>query len=766
MFLSRSTSILVALLLPVIVYVSPAQTARKAILTGSVKDSLTGEYLRGAAVAVSSSSGASSLGAITRGEGTFRIANIPAGTYTLTAKYLGYETFSTTLTVSAGDSLHIELALAPNEVETDEIVVSATRTARKIDDIPLRMEILPAADLDESITVGIASAKMVLGELPGVMPQTNSAATGAATVRLRGLDGRYTQILQDGIPAFGGLNMNFSVLTLPPLNLRQLEIIKGSAAGLYSADAIGGVINYITKSPERATPELTAVASYGTLGNLDAGAFYGQKFGNQFGNLGVSLHATGSLQPKRDLDGDGFADVPQQRRFTVNPKLTYEFSPDTRLMLAAAYTREERQGGEMAASEVFARIQDFTRTLADSAFLAALVTARFNVAASFSHKLTEASNLAISAAFAQTERTSLQASAALATPFAGTETIAYADAHYALDVGAWKLLAGGAAMNQVFAESTRDPITNAQRTFAFTMLSAFAQSEYAFSEEYRALASLRLDNHNRYGLQASPRLSFMAKASHELTFRASAGLGWRAPTVFDETAEERNFRGVPAMTLTQPERSQSLTLDGEYKTVVGDLSLAGNVALFLTQIQNQAALTPQNLMPNNRNQTMLWINDGSLLSRGAEVILEAKTHDLSLFFGYTFADVTQTVSGFTTRKDLTPQHFINAAVLWEEHDVVRLVSDFMLQSPQQLSSNPYLSTSPTVVTWGGSVEVWLGAVLPGLSVFLNGENVLDFRQTRFMPLFLGSPRTANFSSGLVWGPVDGRVISLGAKYKL
>ncbi len=740
------------------------QKAQMHSFCGTVTDAVTKEEMKSVTIKLLGAKKNLLAGAISDTTGKFCLrvpVNLLAESFTLRATYSEYKQFERTISLNVGnDSLNeINLAIVMEqmEAEAEEVVVSASRIARAIDDIPIRVEVIPAADLDESITVGIASAKMVLGELPGIMAQTNSASIGAATVRIRGLDGRYTQILQDGIPAFGGLNMNFSVLTLPPLNLRQLEIIKGSAAGLHSADAIGGIINYITKSPEKETPELTAVAAYNTFGGFDAGAFYGQKFHN----LGFSLHSTYNTQARRDLDGDGFADVPAQQRFSVNPKLTYDFSQKTKLTLSGAFSSDRRLGGEMSAPENYEQGSD-------NVFAAAQRLQRVNVTGTFVTEASSIATLVVNAAYANTNRASFQQT----TIFNGAETIGYADAQISVKIGKFQGLARLSAMNQAFTETGNDALTGENRSFNFSTLSAFWQVEYAFSDLFSFLYSWRFDYNTRYGFLSSPRPSLMFRPDKNFIIRLSGGQGWRAPTIFDETAEERLFLGVPALQLTKPERSEGLTLDAQYKFIIGEAVINANLNGFFTHIGNRAGLTALNPLAPTRQRVYTWSSGGDLISQGAELIFDAKIDELSLFFGYTFADVREgtlsTSVNDLARKTLTPLHFINAAALWEIPNVVRVVSDFMLQSPQLLPTNEYLRESPTVVTWGGSVKVWMPwEEVHGLSVFLNVENLLDFRQTRYMPLYLGgSPRSSTFSGGVVWGPVDGRVVSLGVKYKL
>ncbi len=698
------------------------------------------------ALTITSGTTGKRTGGASNKQGEFIIKNLTPGRYAVSVACIGFRDFTDTVEVKGDGNTTLMIVLKSiSSSKGDEIVVSATRLARAISDVPVRMEVIPAEELDESITMGLGSAKMVLGELPGLMAQGTGSALGAATMRIHGLDGRYTQILVDGIPAFGGLNMNFSVLQLPPLNLRQLEIIKGAAAGVQS-DAIGGIINFLTKIPRSETPEGTLVASYTSLGAFDVAGWYGQ----MFDNLGVSLHVTSNNQPRRDIDGDGYVDVPLQRRFHVNPKLTYQFSPDANLTVAANYISEDRLGGLMAAPE------DFSQGNA-ALFSAAAKTRRIDGMAAFEAKLDEQNSLSVNLSAVQTGRDSYRQ----LVPFNGTENIFYADAHWASD---WtkrgtpfQALVGVSAQRQQFREDSFDQFTG-KRDFTFTTLSAFAQGEYKFSSLFTALGFVRLDQHNQYGAVLVPRMSLMFRPDDHLTFRASAGTGWRAPTIFDEVAEERGFYHVSPLTLTQRENASSLSLNGKYKAVVDEWLFSADVNVFYTQVRDRAQLQFSGL------PTSMWVNTGEkLTSQGAEFILQAQQDEFDVIFGYTYNDVSESNGGISITKLFTPTHFINAAVLWSIPDVVRLVSDFMLQSPQQLPTNPYATTSPTVTTWGGSVEVWL---THSVSVFVNVENLLDTRQTRTMPLYLGTPGRDNFNGNFVWGPTEGRVFNVGLKAKL
>ncbi|KAK0340445.1 hypothetical protein LTR94_030468, partial [Friedmanniomyces endolithicus] len=134
------------------------------------------------------------------------------------------------------------------EAET-EIVVQATRTGRRVQDEPIRVDVINREEIEEKLLMRPGNIAMLVSETPGVRVQTTSPALGAANVRIQGLKGRYTQILADGLPLYGGQTPSIGLLQIPPTDLGQVEIIKGAASALYGPSALGGVINLVSRRP-------------------------------------------------------------------------------------------------------------------------------------------------------------------------------------------------------------------------------------------------------------------------------------------------------------------------------------------------------------------------------------------------------------------------------------------------------------------------------------------------------------------------------------
>ena len=147
-----------------------------------------------------------------------------------------------------GDTLQIKLS-QKEETELDEVVIQSTRTNRTIKNTPTRIETIDGEELDEKGNMNPANVSMVLHESTGLQVQQTSATSGNASIRVQGLDGRYTQLLKDGYPNFGNFASGLSILEIPPLDLKQVEVIKGPASTLYGGGAIAGVVNFISKTP-------------------------------------------------------------------------------------------------------------------------------------------------------------------------------------------------------------------------------------------------------------------------------------------------------------------------------------------------------------------------------------------------------------------------------------------------------------------------------------------------------------------------------------
>ena len=222
------------LALALIVPCAHAQSARVTVRVLS-----DGAPLEGAQVT------AGTVGSLTNSEGE-SVLVLPAGEHSLRVARIGYASVELQLELRAGADTTVVVTLEEEAIETQGVLVTSTRTERRIQDEPLRVEVVSREEVEEKMLMTPGDIAMLLNETAGLRVQPTSPSLGGASVRIQGLLGRYTQILSDGLPLYGGQAGALGPLQIPPMDLGQVEVIKGAASALYGSTAMGGVVNLIS----------------------------------------------------------------------------------------------------------------------------------------------------------------------------------------------------------------------------------------------------------------------------------------------------------------------------------------------------------------------------------------------------------------------------------------------------------------------------------------------------------------------------------------
>src|ERR1044071_5809767 len=243
----------------------------------TVKDQETRQPVVGAKVSVKGTE----VSAVTDADGVAQLTNVPDGEQTVEIFSAGYETKELKVTFPpARQGENVVFIKVTNELG-EVTVVATTRTGREIDDEPTRVEAIDEEEVGEKMNMRPSNVSMVLNESTGIKVQQTSATTQTQSVRIQGLDGRYTQILKDGFPAFGGFSGSLSLLDILPLDLRQVEIVKGPAATVYGGGAIAGVVNFVSREPEE-RPATSMIFNQTSALGTDFSIFSSRKF-SRFG---------------------------------------------------------------------------------------------------------------------------------------------------------------------------------------------------------------------------------------------------------------------------------------------------------------------------------------------------------------------------------------------------------------------------------------------------------------------------------------------------
>jgi iron complex outermembrane receptor protein len=284
-----------------------------------------------------------------------------------------------------GDPLPAEVQIvldAGPEIE-EEVVADATRTATRLADQPLRVEVIDGEEIEEKALMTPGSIAMLLAETTGLRVQTTAPSLGAANVRINGLRGRYTQLLADGLPLYGSQGDSLSLLQVPPLDLSRVEIVKGAASALYGPTALGGVVNLVSRRPSADHADL--IVNLTTQEGVDAAAFLGRAPRHGWG---LTLLGGFHGQRAQDLDDDGWGDVPEFTRGVVRPRVFYDNGRGGTMFVTAGLNVEDRRGGTIGggvAPDGLPFRQELDTTRADTGVVGRIVTSRgYAVRGSFS----------------------------------------------------------------------------------------------------------------------------------------------------------------------------------------------------------------------------------------------------------------------------------------------------------------------------------------------------------------------------------------------
>jgi iron complex outermembrane receptor protein len=625
------------------------------------------------------------------------------------------------------------------EVE-ETVVVTATRSDRRLQDEPLRVEVIDREEIEEKALMTPGSVAMLLGETTGLRVQTTAPSLGAANVRIQGLRGRYAQVLADGLPLYGASGDSFSLLQVPPLDLGQVEIVKGAASALYGPAALGGVINLVSRRPRAGERE--ALVNFTTQQGVDGTFWLGSEPVRGWSwTLLSGVHS----QPRQDLDRDGWTDLPYYLRGAVRPRVFYESGGGTTIFVTGGLMVEDRKGGTFA-----------DRVAPDGrAFAEVLDTRRGDVGA-LGRWLAGDKVVTVRGSFARLGQRRIFGD----ERERGNRLTWFGESSVSGTTGRHTWVAG-AAMQQ----DRYNPQDIARFRYRFSTPALFLQDEVTLGAIVSVAASGRVDFHSEYGPLASPRVSLLLRPSPGWTARLSAGGGSFAPTPFTEETDETGLARLAPLSGLEAERAR--TGSGDLTWTRGAFEISGTVfgsvvddAVQLVDLVHIATIVPAVIghpaypvgLLNAPEPTRTWGTELLARYRRGELIVMA-TH------GYTRSTEYDFDSGGRREVPLTPRHAASFNAMIEGEEWGRLGFEAYYTGRQSLADNPYRDVSRRYLLFGGMFERRFGRA----RLFINVENLADVRQTKHDPLI----RRARLPDGRwtveAWGPLDGRVWNGGVR---
>ena len=721
-FYSKIMKMIIAGLLMLFCTVSQAQHT----FTAKIQDADTEEPLPGATAQISGTS----VGSIADTAGLVTLSGVPSGSQVLLFSFVGYKPLKKRLSFPLQDSKVLTIKLESQEEELEEIVVNATRGSRTLDDIPTRVEVLAAEELTEKAVMNSANIAMLLRESTGIQMQQTSASSANQSIRIQGLDGRYTQIIQDGFPLYGGFAGGLSIMQIPPLDLQQVEVIKGSASTLYGGGAIAGLINLVTRKPGE-HPELDIMLNQTSASGTTLNGFYAQRLEK----TGLSLYTSANRQSAYDPEDDNFSNIPEVRGITVAPRFFYYPDENTTIWAGLRGTSERRTGGNMQV------LEDEIST----GYTEENLSNRLSSQLQFSREYEGGRRLVFKNSFSYFDRS-------ISLPdysFQGEQLSSFSEANYSFSSKYSSWIAGLNLFTDKFDRPDRAGISGRDFGYQYTTAGAFIQNNMDINPEVVLESGLRADYNFEHGLFLLPRVSMLYKITDKLSSRIGGGPGYKLPGIFTEDAERLSFRGVqPLAPGIDPEKSLGANFDVSYQTALGD-----NATFSLNQLFFYTALQNSLMLEDGPGDTWFFSNsDNPVRSKGFETNARFTYFDFKLFLQYAFIDARPEENGVKYLKPLTPRHNAGAVLVFEQHGKWRIGYELYYTGPQYLSDR---SKTP---------DYWIMGLM-GLrqferfSLFLNFENFLDARQTRYGELVY--PPASNPRFAEIWAPTDGFVVNGG-----
>lgn len=708
-----------------------AQNTYKAI----IKDAKTNQPLPGATVKVLGTT----LGSTSDNTGSVTLTGITSGQQVIQYSYVGFQTETDTLTFPLAETAAstVLLEAAEEDEELEEVVVSATRSSRTIDNTPTRVEVISGEELDEKGNMKPGDIRMLLAESTGIQTQQTSATSGNSAIRIQGLDGKYTQIIRDGFPLYSGFSGGLGLLQIAPLDLQQVEVIKGSSSTLYGGGAIAGLVNLVSKKPIEERQLNFLLNGTSALG-LDASGFYAQKFDK----IGITVYGAYNKGTAFDPSDIGLTAIPKFDRFTLNPKLYFYFNEATTLSAGINATTEKRIGGDLEYVKGNGN--------ANHAYFEENKTERYSSQIELNHKIDENQKLTLRNSVSYYDRS-------IGLPnylFSGVQVSTYSEANYSRNGEKADWVLGINFLTDNFKEDRNS--ATVLRNYNYNTIGAFAQNTWNLSEKLSIESGIRGDYHNAYGFFLLPKISGLWKINEHFSTRLGGGLGYKAPTVFTEDAERIQFRNVLPIDVanTKAERSYGANYDVNYRTSLFD----GNVGFSINHMFFYTRINDPILLAAATSGNLAYVQpEGNLDTKGMETNAKITYADFKLFIGYTLADVNQHTQSTSIPYPLVSKHRLNNVLMYEIEDEWKIGLEAYYFSKQKLNDG---ATGKGYWTTGFMAEkLW-----ERFSIFINLENFSDTRQTKFDTIYTGSITSPVFRD--IYAPVDGFVINGGIKVKL
>lgn len=670
---------------------------------------------------------------VSNSSGKIELTDLPDGDISIQFSLAGYKTRTKRYVLPLLNT-QVRIFLDKSEDEKKEnVIFYTTRTDTPIEILPVKADILTFEKVNEEAAIKPGNIASLLDDMTGIQIQQTSAVTGNTDIRIQGLPGGYTQLLRDGMPLFGGFAGSFSILQLPPMDITQIEIIKGPGSALYGGGAIGGMLNIISKKPKTGVKERWLLLNQSTLKETNLTIYLSEREKK----MGYTFFGGVMLQQEADVNKDGFSDVASNESFFIHPTIYFYPNEKNTISFGVNSVFEDRIGGDMqvlirrpnATHQFYIENQSFRNT--------------FDV--TWERKIRKADKFIVKGAASSYNRNITSNVFGMRA----RQFTFYTEAAMSVKRNRHDIVAGINVNGELFKK--RLPDSSSITSYQYFTVGAFAQDDWKIHPNLSLQSGFRIDAHNKYGTFILPRISLLYKINSYLTSRLGGGLGYKVPTVFSNEVDERLYSNLRLSENTKAERSFGVNFDIYFNKEIGEVALGINQSFYFTRISNPlVALISPGLV-------QFYTESKPINTKGIETWVQIGFRKLEASLGYTFIDARKQYRPAQPYIELSARNRLTGIISY------KALKDLVVGAEAVYTGKKYLDNgeqSPGFPLVTGRIQLDAGR----LTFVLNAINLLDYRQTKEERIY--SLPITNPTFKQLWAPIDGRVINLSLRLQL
>jgi len=568
--------------------------------TGTIEGKVIDAYTHGALVGANVILEGTKLGAATDRNGTYTIISIPPGAYTLTASMMGYKKVTKRINVSAGKTVHVDFDLQQTVLKGNMVVVTATKTRHLLKDVPIATNVITRREIE---TGNFTAVQQALRYLSGVQVNESYGWGDKGKIEIQGMGEDHTLILLNGQRVYGGHRNAVDIQAYPLGMVEQIEVVKGPGSCLYGSDAMGGVVNIITRSASK-KPTFFISPSSGTRGRRVYEANHGLTIGKMGYFLNFAHRESDGIKPETD----------RYKENAVQGNFEYKFSQNSKLSLMPYYSFQDMKYSDRKQTRY--SLNSIWQWKPDNLSILKMRGSFFY----YNHRWTSFNRRS-----GESTRT-------------GYKNNAY-EMEITYSRYFWKKHLITAGYNFDISKMNNDHIG---LTADQTTHSIYVQDEMNL-KPVTIILGTRADRHNRWGTEINPKISFLYKITGDFKIRGSVGKAFRGPSLVKLYGD--NWRMGPYLAHKnpdlKPESSIGYQLGAEWNIFANVL---GGLSFFRNDVEN--LVSSQYVKSGRPPWDLYWSNINQAITQGAELNLVSQiTDNISARLGYTFLNTEDKKTG-------------------------------------------------------------------------------------------------------------------------